>query len=656
MISTHSQTSHLRMARARAAHRGFSLIEVAIALVIFVIGALAIIRIFPGALGVIGNNGNQQIATNLNRSVLARLSSEGKVPYANFNVAVNTDNSLQWKTADNTNHTADFVNSGRPTNGDIDASVIGVPRFNNSYPSPGDINTQINNSALSRFRGIQGEQVKITTLSEGTPPNAVDVNYVFTQFPISFSKNDLGANDEILRPTISQEYTVQNARIDKSGDVTFKDATTDDNTGKTVRLDETGASTKNVVPANSMAYVSYRYFGANGQIWSIRDEPLPISANVPSLTDPAFKLTVSPPTTTRGARVLYNTSLPNTTGAVAELIDVRIKRYVSAGDFGSLNDPSFGAPGYPNLNQVGDARRGMVRLDATLIDSSPVFVDYIADWSLLLQQGVPLTASDTTPNAKQLALGAPFVEDQAPVGMYSLLLDKNPNYAAPLPPDFLKPSPFRSQFGADYAAPNAADDKLYAPNEDDLRSGKATFNVTDEVSLARVAYRTRDNWVQQLSLAAQNYKPYALRSLAGASATVTEPWRDYFLGGDNYLYFHPGEAGKTISVSYHTTDDNGPLVDRPFVIEDTIINTPTGSPANVLAAFAPSGRVARVKLTDATGRVLPDNSTLPVSATDPPQLLSIQAVKGVSVTARTAYINGTQYKQKIDTTTRGANQ
>ena len=32
--------------QSRSAHRGFSLIEVAIALVIFVIGALAIIRIF----------------------------------------------------------------------------------------------------------------------------------------------------------------------------------------------------------------------------------------------------------------------------------------------------------------------------------------------------------------------------------------------------------------------------------------------------------------------------------------------------------------------------------------------------------------------------------------------------------------------------------
>ena len=74
MISTRTQT-----------RRGFSLIEVAIALVIFVIGALAIIRIFPGALSVINNNGDQLVATNLSRSKVVALQSDKAVPDASFN-------------------------------------------------------------------------------------------------------------------------------------------------------------------------------------------------------------------------------------------------------------------------------------------------------------------------------------------------------------------------------------------------------------------------------------------------------------------------------------------------------------------------------------------------------------------------------------------
>ena len=61
---------------------------------------------------------------------------------------------------------------------------------------------------------------------------------------------------------------------------------------------------------------------------------------------------------------------------------------------------------------------------------------------------------------------------------------------------------------------------------------------------ARVAYKTRDSWAQQLSVAASAYKPYVTDN--------REPWRDYYLGDDNYIYFHASEAGKTVSISsYH---------------------------------------------------------------------------------------------------------
>lgn len=652
MISTLSRSSRFRTSR-----QGFSLIEVAIALVIFVIGALAIIRIFPGALSVIGNNGDQQIATNLNRTALARLKSENAVPYANFNIAVNNDGTLQWRTADNTNHTADFVNAGNPTNGDIDASVIGVPRFNNSLPTTEDINTGVNNSALSRFRGIQGEQAQVITFTGSTD------QYILTQFPLSLAKVNGGTTDTLLAPTISQEYTIGNARIDKQGNITFKDATIIDVNGKTIRLDAATDArdvAKNTVTANSTIYVSYRYYNSAGKVWDINDEALPITTAIASPNTPGkltdATLTVNPPTTTRGAGVAYNMSNPNTTGAVAEIIDVRVKRFVSVGAFGTPSDPAPGTTGYPNLVQVGDARRGLVRLNTT-VTTDTVTVDYIADWSFLLQDGVPSIAANATYPAlppmppaplnltyRQLALGAPFIEDRVPVSVYSLLIESGDVY--------------KSGYGTVQPDPPSINRMVRANDpqqrEDELRSGKVTFIVENSASRARVAYQTRANWVQQLAVAANAYKPYALRAVAGAASTVTEPWRDYYLGDDNYLYFHAGEAGKTISISYRTTDDNGPLVERPFVISDEIINTPTGSPANVPASFNSSGRVARVKLTDAQGRKLPDNPNPPLVATDPPQLVSIQAIKGTSVTMRTAYINGTKYTQALLTTNRGA--
>lgn len=644
MISTHS----------RSARRGFSLIEVAIALVIFVIGALAIIRIFPGALSVIGNNGDQQIATNLNRTTLASLQSEqsnpttktkfNAVPYATFNIAVNADpnNTLSWTTADNANHTADF--------GDIDASVIGVPRFNATLPTPEDISTGANNSALSRFRGIQGEQASVFTFAGSTD------QYILTQFPISLAKINGGTTDTILAPTISQEYVVQNARIDKSGKVTFKDATILDGTGKTIRLDDamsTEAGVKNTVSANSMIYVSYRYINSAG-IWGVNDEATPIATAIDSTSTPSkltdATLTVNPPTTSRGAGVTYDINNPTTTGAVAEAIDVRVKRYAGVGAFGSpTGDPAPGTMGYPNINQAGAARLGLVRLPSPTITTGTVTIDYIADWSFLLRDGVPSIAANATYPAtppsppapanltyRQIALGTPFIEDQVPASVYSLLIESG--------------VPYRSYYGTDQAEPLSTDRLVRATDpqqrEDEMREGKVTFVVENSATRARVAYQTRDRWVQQLSVAAGAYKPFV--------ASNAEPWRDYYLGGDNYLYFHAGEAGKTISVSYGVTDGVDAagntiirnFVDRPFVVESQFVSANGLVPTSFTAA---TNQIARVKLTDAPGGPLPGN------ATNLPQLVSIQAIRGTSVTARTAYINGTKYTQTLLTSNRGAN-
>ena len=595
MISTHSRTSRLRSSR-----QGFSLIEVAIALVIFVIGALAIIRIFPGALSVIGNNGNQQIATNLNRTVAARLKANGAVPDATFNVKINTTtNAIQWTTT-SANHSVDYA--------DVAAAVDGIPRLNNSVPTPNELSIGANSSALTRFRAIQGESAPVVDIG-GSP-------YALTQFPISIQET--AGVQTPLAPTVSQDFVLQNVRINRTGDLDFSGATDKD--------DNSIALTPFAVKAGSLIYVSYRYWdnkttATERRLWGITDEPVAVTADIPNLAV-VTTLKVSPTTVaTRGESLPYNAAdaQPEKTGVEPQLIEVRVRNFLGAASFNGATD----------FDRVADARRGMVQVPAGT--QGQVALDYIADWSLLLQDAAPGVASSTTPGARQVTLGTTFIEDQAPVGIYSVLFD--PSVPA---------TPYRSAFGTDSAASTPLPaNRLLVPTEDELRAGKVTFQVTgDQPARARVAYRTRDNWVQQLSVAAKSYKAFGSGRPTGGNPI--EQWRDYYLGDDNYIYFHAGEAGKTISLSCTVKETGGerPITARPFVIDPLIIPRPS----NVPASFDDSGQIARLKLTDFAG------DTLAVA-----DLVSIQALTGTSVTVRTAYVNGTKYAQQLNTITRGAN-
>lgn len=602
MISTHSRSSQFRTARVRAPRQGFSLIEVAIALVIFVIGALAIIKIFPGALSVIGNNGDQQIATNLNRTTLTKAKSENAVPYATFNNS-NADGTLNvtsWTgTNPSVNHSADF----RDTN----SSVIGVPRFNEALPDTQDIETGSSFSALSRYRTILGEKTKVIKLADATG----DDNYVLTQFPISVTQT---APITPVAPVISFDYNLANVRIKPDGKFDFSRASDAADPTNTI-------ISPTLFTPQSLLYVTYRYRNSSNKIWGVEQEAVVLPADTTTLPtdDVDFNaIKVNPPTTNPGAAVAN--------GVVAEIVDVRLRKFLTTGD--------FGVSGASDFEKVADARRGVVRVSG-LTPGTLVSVDYVADWSVLLKTGKPLITSATAPPAgveyHQIALGTPFIEDKTEVGIYSLLVDPIDNKA------------YRSSYG-ESTSTTAADDakKLVVPSEDDLRAGRVTFITPRSDSDVRVAYRTRDNWVQQLSVAASAYKPFV--------AGNAELWRDYYLGGSNYLYFHAGEAGKTISISYTVLDGTVErnFVDRPFVIESTQINSGSLVPTGFMQGFygkpGDAARIAQVQLTNPAGGVLATSD-----------LVSIQAIKGTSITARTAYINGTKYAQKIDTTTRGAN-
>ncbi|RYG75047.1 prepilin-type N-terminal cleavage/methylation domain-containing protein, partial [bacterium] len=130
--------------RDAASRSAFTLVEVVIALAIFVFGALAIIRIFPPALGVIQNSGDRLVGNNLNRSLLARYQKNPDlVPDGIYDG----------------DRSPTFWRSGQS------GSVAGSRR-NNSIPVQ---NIQdYDNSALGHFRKLVGEKHVVPAVSTTT--------------------------------------------------------------------------------------------------------------------------------------------------------------------------------------------------------------------------------------------------------------------------------------------------------------------------------------------------------------------------------------------------------------------------------------------------------------------------------------------------------
>jgi prepilin-type N-terminal cleavage/methylation domain-containing protein len=162
-ISSDGLTSGGRMAHSDALPRravrraGFTLIEVMVALAIFVIGALAVIRIFPAGLGVVQRTERTTVGTQMARSILARYESQpGLVPdgvYDFLATAVSATNPSGWN--------------------DFAGAVEGTAIRNSSLPAgPRDMGDAdpTNDTALERFRRIVGERHRVLVdNTSGTP-------------------------------------------------------------------------------------------------------------------------------------------------------------------------------------------------------------------------------------------------------------------------------------------------------------------------------------------------------------------------------------------------------------------------------------------------------------------------------------------------------
>ena len=550
--------------RGKAQARGFSLLEVAIALVIFVFGALAIVRIFPGALRVITVGGSRQNALNLNRAAMARVQSNAiSIPMATYDVGQNSDFS---STPTSIQGWVDGFQSG----GSFEPrAVSGSTTRNYSLPRSSNL-SDVDYSALGSVRAVFGEGTTVHT--EGTQL------FVLTQFPIYFDSTEV---------QVSKKVVLTGVTIDSTGALDFSDAR-EEKTGTPFILPD-----PTTLPANttSLIYVTLRYRD-NDTLWGLVDYPVL--------------------TSTKKAAFSYRSSIASN-AVIAGQVEVTYQQT------SSLPTPT-----------VEDRGRGIISLGASggqFSEGDQVFVNYQGDWQRILQEGAPdivpekLADSNVTPTLpRQIALAAPFIEDHATDSVLTTLYTKTGSNTFTLD---------KGRWGESVPAQG-----MLEPTPGDLRASRITFDLkANPNQTARVSYRTRDQWSQQLSVAASSYKPF----FGGA----VEPWRDYYLNSTGTtIFFHASEAGKSVMVTYTYFDgtSNITLRNRLLSIEDDAIQ-----PGGLPSGFNPtnSGYASRLPLTDAEGNDLAAN-----------QLISISGVRGASVTIRTAWLDGSRYTQSFLTAMR----
>jgi prepilin-type N-terminal cleavage/methylation domain-containing protein len=529
----------------KARRGGFTLIEVAIALAIFVFGALAIVQIFPPALGVIRNNESRITATQLGENTLAQFKTKTTPPpEAIFDVdATITDptNPYKWN--------------------DYSAAVVGTSNKNGSLPRTV---TDFNTSALARFRYIYGEPHYIragqTILlnrpydSAGGPASAF-----YDRIVEGVQINEAGYLD------FTNAYMVDGTSLDAP----YNTQSTPFNNGSTR---PPASHRRTTDPAtNVIYYVSYRWREATSPtvIRGVLEEPLSIPDDSHWTNDPSRVL----PCVIASA----NKVIPGT-------VRVRMRHGLPA-----------------SSSTVGGD------LTVTSSVAGLFYISYLSrDWRQMTDYSAPVD------NVVQLPLNG--LEENSISGMLT-----NSNQSL---------TPILS------TAPSVPPAPYYPVAAVDYKKGAVTYSFPATTGARiRTVYQTLDGWATQISVAPRTYVPYFDSAIlpAGTSDNFPrEPWREYVWSSADRsnIYFHASEAGKTVAISL---SDGSATVSTTVTI-DNIQDAPAG--LGGAGNFAPSGKVARATLTQPNGD--------PATATT-----AILSVQGLSVQARTAWLNADKYNQVI---------
>jgi hypothetical protein len=594
MIQKPAERSHSRSG-------GFTLIEVVIAMAIFIIGAVAIIRIFPPGLEAIQGSERRSTGAREAASVLSRWSTQPDlVPDWIYNVTP----------VDGLTYDPNF-------DGAFNGSV------SRNFSLPRDLRTiGDGGSAIEKFKRIEGEKHKVFR-----NPGTTEL-YILTDFPYTTGS---------LR--LQQEHRIEGVRVDHFGSnkyvFDFRSA----------RLASTGGSWANTsvvanpnyyplgvntTPADQFTYyISYRWLANDTKrtVFGVVEEPYRFPDVVAGDPD-ALKVVLDsqvPP-----AIPVY---LPGPLSIVEEEVPVRMVERLSL-----------------PAQYDGDNIRGMVRCDGAtgiaggaIEEGDIISVSYeVADWRWMVVD-TPLTEGPD--NIGVLTLPTRGLDAAYP-SIYAL--SYNSPGTGTLTTEGIK----------SYPEGTPADGRPLAvlidptPTLTPRTTNSVQLDITDlDAPRGRIVYRALDGWARQISVAARSYVPFMNFNTSSAPGYVRQPWRDYWwllTQNVNRVYFRPSEAGKTVLISYEYTT-NGT---NRFVVRDAVVpineNTVSGSSTSVpigpgLDNFVDDGgrQVAEALLT------APDGTPFGAAATGTPRVTAILSVRGLSVQARTMWAEGSRYQQTV---------
>ena len=610
-----TRTRRVRGVRVRDVRRGgFTLIEILVALVVFVVGALAIVRIFPPALGVIQNSENRTVATNLSKGTLAAYENDPSlIPSAVYDSNVNYDGS----------------------------AVVGSINTNDSLPaslleSTGDANNPgFAESALGHFKIIQGESQRIVINNALTTPQ----RYVLTQFPYDWGTgNDAKAYVEdridgvrVYTDSVSGATGIldfSNAKLASDGrafnDVDYVRA--DGTARTTVGTNRRVAPNEWTDPTLTRFYVSYNWSDGN-RVQGVVDEPLASGALQVKAAGINGKAVIDGP------------------------ISLRVRRRVATFNAGSDAEHTDALRGYLPLvfTNADDLRR-----NNQLVYPSVSLTYAVSDWRWLVEDTtlIPSTAAFTDVMVPMRFIDGdnlnPKLTSDANIAgsVFSLTFNAPSTDAPPI-------ANVNTRARWNGAAPATLNGSGLTGDPDDdnnlvnAKKGLVHFDATAGGQRARVVYWTTDQWARQLSVAAQSYTPWY--NVASTVNTSSEPWHEYYWNSSNIasdaaadvtargsLYFRPSEVGKTVVANFEYLE-GGVYKSKtaPMTIEDDTVAAPAS-----MAGFG-NTRVAQLKLNDPG---LSGGGTYNVKA--------IRAVRGASVMVRTAWADGGRYQQEVASTYR----
>ncbi len=665
-------TRRTRRKGARVA--GFTLIEIIVAIAIFLIGALAIIRIFPPALGVIQNSENRTIGTNLSRGTLATFSAQPNlVPDAVYDSALTFSTTIPDDPGgpanpELTDPNNEFGPVGRPRWVDFDGAVVGSIKDNNSLPK--NERALIRDSALGHFRTIVGERHTVLVDDDNTPANTSDDrNFVLTRYPYT-GVVAIYVEDRVngVRVDSDGELDFSEARLASSGEAFHDENPPTANPPGDPRRppnDTSSTSPGNLVGRRGsdgvMYYVTYRWReavnGSTERIQGVTDEPMYFPANNGTAT-------FAPPASYRvwqGRRFAATSSPDDDDNIIPGAVDVRFK-YLISSYVASSPSPSGGI-----TTNVGGAPSddflGVVPLNTNAVrPGQTVSLTYtVKDWRWLVDEGAPsqIPVPDSRRDNPPMPPDTPLLARTLPVRglddqqtlqntwVRSLMLS-TPNAGVTR----ISSSSWGQQ--GDQTAKGTTNQRLRQVNS---KTSQVTFDVAVNVQeppnpataprltapRARTIYWTLDRWAQQMTVGARSYVPfYANTPSATRPETERERWREYSwsdrTGGsadDRYgtIYFHPSEAGKSILVNYQYLD--GTTLKSAighFTIDEDVdrIDIPGFSTGYSGA----SGKVSMAIITE-------PGSNPPA----PANVVAIISVQGLSTRARTAWLDNGRYTQ-----------